>query len=69
MEDTPVILGPVSAGFDKWSMSIVDGNVKIEHNRHPNYGTLLLCDASYQNFRDLSEMFARAAEREPAKKK
>lgn len=52
----------VRCGYNKWSMSVGEnGEVMIEYNYHPIYGSISLHDASIEDFRNLGEMFLSVA--------
>lgn len=51
----------VKCGFNKWSIGIGDnGEVILEFNRHPHYGTIALHDVSIDELRSIGEMFLAA---------
>ncbi len=57
----------VECGFRKWAIGIGDnGEVIIEFNHHPNYGSISLHDTSIDDLRKLGEMFLSAAHKAEA---
>lgn len=48
----------VSCGFNRWSIGFgKNGEITVEFNNHPHYGTINLYDATTEEFRKLGEMF------------
>ena len=59
----------VICGFQKWSIGIGDnGEVVIEFNYHPHYGSISLHDSSIEDLRNLGEMFIAAARKASSNK-
>jgi len=52
----------VECGFKKWSIGVgKNGEVIIDFNYHPHYGTINLYDTSVEDLQNLGEMFLVAA--------
>ena len=48
----------ISCGFGKWSIGVNEnGEVIVDYNYHPIYGSITLHDASIEDLDNLGEMF------------